>query len=398
MIPTWVGPVDWLRELTDKTRDLCHSVSFNAQNLLVSRDARLEEVSAYIEQTMGNKQIRFFIRKKIVETRTFVSHLVGSDLEVYIDGNQFPINLTLFRTSTPLASTPSFGLDSFVKPMTVYKAAEKLMFDAATSILRHCVQQRDKFIYHLRIDNNDIVLSERATIQDLTTTLQQTLGSVEEPASFFDVSETHVGIRILINGERAWGGERISDLFWGSLVIVVDDREFVATKRCFLPYRVVTFRPNTIPIEIKSIFGGATLSLLHIHDMTISELKQRIYQDTRVPPSAQSLVYKGYQLEDHLTLSSYNVNSYDVIYMVRKLRGGGRHFSTCSEDKCGCTSHIAFVGCCAVCRRLCKCKECQNVAPPELQKQAEIVGQYYCKLNSATHECTDKDKEDALFR
>jgi hypothetical protein len=387
----------WLKALTDKTRNASYSVHFNGQNLQVSRDARLEEIHAYINRAMGKRHITFFNGNILVETRMFVSNLVNSDLEVDIDGNRYQVNLTMFRSLKAHESTSENDRAAFVKPMTAFKVAEKTLYEMATSILR-CVQERDKFIYHLRIDNNDIVLSSRATVKDLTTSLNEILGVVEEPVSFFDVGESQVGIRILVDGERVWSGERLSDMFWSSLVIEIGNREVVATQRCFLPNRTVEFKPMTTPIEIKSIFGGVTLSMLHVRDITVKELKQRIYRDARIPPEVQLLVYKGLQLQDHLTLSSYDINPYDVIYMIRRLRGGGRHTSICSEEACGCTSHIAFVGCCAVCRRLCKCKECQNPAPVYLQKESDKVGQYYRKIDSETSQLTDADKEEALFR
>jgi hypothetical protein len=275
---------------------------------------------------------------------------------------------------------------------------EKTLQDVINFIPCLYTYQSDPHIYHLRIDDTDIKLPERATVEDLMTSLRQNLGVEEYPVSSFDINETHFGIRILVNGELAWSGEHLSDMRWHALVIEIGNREFVAKQRCFLPYRRVDFTLMGMPIEIKSVFGSAVVSTLQVNDMTIKELKQRIYEDSHIIPEAQSLVYKGQQLKDHFTISSYNVKAYDVIYMVRRLRGGGRNKSSCTEWNCGCTKHIPFIGCCAVCRRVCKCTACQVAINPDIQNEAAKVKEYYRKIDTAASECSKEDKEDALFR
>jgi Ubiquitin family len=472
-----------------------HTFCFNGHKLIVNQDSILADVALYMKNISDcHQDIHFYVDGMITCADRFVSNVLGAYTEISLNGIRYNIDHDVLH-SVDL-------LPTLVRPMTAFEYASKIVNDMTK---RFCAHYPEKNIYFVRVDEESLAFPSHAKVNDVMNALQDAFGIQESPESYFDVLQSTVGIQMFIDGDPAWGDEFLSDMHWNALEIRIGDRGFIAHERHFLPNQIVNFKPMTTPIEIKSVLGGTTITLLHVNDITVAELKERIFHDSKIPSEVQSLIFKGQRLDDKLHLSSYDINAYDVIYLIRKLsgggelssqsdcccdfkctqsapividrkreeidkmttpielktlsggwsiavydinninvkdlkrrifhelrvptkaqslvyqaqtleddrtlssygiraydtvyltrrlRGGGKQRSTCSA--CSCSHHIEFIGCCAVCRKLCTCNDCQRPAPDELQKQTDLVTEYYRNVDPA--ELDDATKEDAVFR
>jgi hypothetical protein len=82
---------------------------------------------------------------------------------------------------------------------------------------------------------------------------------------------------------------------------------------------------NPYRIFIKELSGKKT-NLFDVESSnTIAHLKIKVRDRIVIPPDQQRFMYAGKQLKDDRTLSSYNIQTGSVLYLVLLLRGGMFH-------------------------------------------------------------------------
>ena len=85
---------------------------------------------------------------------------------------------------------------------------------------------------------------------------------------------------------------------------------------------------------------GQTIHLEVDSRMDTGTVKELIQHKEGTPPDQQRLVFGGMQLEDHPTLSDYNISKESVLHLVLRLRGGMYHCTSGRRD----FSHISESG------------------------------------------------------
>ena len=78
---------------------------------------------------------------------------------------------------------------------------------------------------------------------------------------------------------------------------------------------LLRLRPSRMQIFVKSL-SGKTITLNAVHTATIACLKSKIMEKEGIPTDQQRLIFAGRQLEDHPTLSSYNIQNESTLHLV----------------------------------------------------------------------------------
>jgi len=67
---------------------------------------------------------------------------------------------------------------------------------------------------------------------------------------------------------------------------------------------------------------GKTITLDVDADDTIEKVKEHVCRKTGFPAVSQRLFFAGKQLDDHCTITDYNIRKESVIHLLARLRGG----------------------------------------------------------------------------
>ncbi|XP_051483878.1 2'-5'-oligoadenylate synthase 1-like [Apus apus] len=127
--------------------------------------------------------------------------------------------------------------------------------------------------------------------------------------------------------EKVWGiSPHRQRLAWqeaGRTTVALQDSETLATHGIF--YNITLMLLETEPREMEIFVKGnqtTTYRVLPTH--TVRQLKEMIHRQGGPPPPQQRLQYDSQELEDQHTLAHYRVQPRSTIYLLGKLRGGGR--------------------------------------------------------------------------
>lgn len=78
-------------------------------------------------------------------------------------------------------------------------------------------------------------------------------------------------------------------------------------------------------VLIKTL-SGDVVPIDYVPDLTISQIKNVIHSNQRVPTDQQRLIYQGKQLEDANTLDDYGIVAGNTIHLVLRVKGGMKLF------------------------------------------------------------------------
>lgn len=67
---------------------------------------------------------------------------------------------------------------------------------------------------------------------------------------------------------------------------------------------------------------GSNIQIAIEPNMTISQIKQKIFEKENIPVDQQRLIHQGKQLEDQQKLTDYNITNGSTLHLILRLRGG----------------------------------------------------------------------------
>ena len=86
---------------------------------------------------------------------------------------------------------------------------------------------------------------------------------------------------------------------------------------------------------------GATININVDSDIDIWSIKELVERKSKIPPDQQKLIFAGRQLENHRTISFYNIQRESTLHLVTILSGGMHHVSSGNTDYCSLYPSIA---------------------------------------------------------
>ncbi|CAF4160803.1 unnamed protein product [Adineta steineri] len=84
-------------------------------------------------------------------------------------------------------------------------------------------------------------------------------------------------------------------------------------------------------LHVKTL-TGKTIALNVNSQMSMLSVKELIQDVEGIPPDQQRLKFYGKKLEDHKTLSNYNISDESTLHLILRLRGGMYHFTSGRQD------------------------------------------------------------------
>ncbi|KAF8644453.1 hypothetical protein AX16_008452 [Volvariella volvacea WC 439] len=76
-------------------------------------------------------------------------------------------------------------------------------------------------------------------------------------------------------------------------------------------------------IKVKTLTGKEIELDIDAEDK-ITRIKEKVEEQSGVPPPQQRLIFGGRQMQDDKTAKDYNINAGAVLHLVLALRGGSR--------------------------------------------------------------------------
>ena len=98
----------------------------------------------------------------------------------------------------------------------------------------------------------------------------------------------------------------------------------------FCPLTSIPVPEGAMMLFVKSL-TGKNINVIVEPSSSVEHVKRLIQEEEGIPQDQQRLIFAGRQLEDDHSLSHYNIQKYDTIHLVLRLRGGMYHSVSSTE-------------------------------------------------------------------